>query len=63
MVNMQWKDAIEKVLQEEKKAMNYAEIAELIAQRGYRTTMGATPQHTVTSMLSTDIKKMKESFE
>ena len=63
MTELQWKDAIEKVLQEEKKAMNYTEIAELIALRGYRTSMGATPQQTVIAILSTDTKKGNSIFE
>lgn len=62
MTDMQWKDAIEKVLQEEKKAMNYTEIAELIAERRYRTSLGATPQQTVIALLSTDTKKDDSIF-
>lgn len=34
MPDLKWKDAIQKVLQEEKKALHYTEIAELIAERG-----------------------------
>jgi hypothetical protein len=61
MANLKWKDAIYKVLEEEKKALHYTEIAELIAKRGYRTSLGATPQDTVSSNLTTDIKLNKEN--
>jgi hypothetical protein len=61
MVDLKWKDAIEKVLTEEKKQLHYTEIAELIAERGYRKTLGATPQDTVSANLTTDIKSKKEN--
>jgi len=63
MTELKWKEAIEKVLNEEKKALHYTEIAELIAQRGYRTSLGATPQDTVSAQLTTDIKKGNSIFE
>ena len=56
MPDLKWKDAIEKVLEEEKKTLHYTEIAELIAERGYRRSLGATPQDTVSAVLSVDIK-------
>lgn len=43
MADLKWKEAIEKVLSEEKKQLHYTEIAELIAERGYRKALGATP--------------------
>lgn len=61
MANLKWKVAIYKVLEEEKKALHYTEIAELIAARGYRTSLGATPQDTVSSNLTTDINTNKEN--
>jgi len=39
MADLKWKDAIEKVLNEEKKQLHYTEIAELIAERGYRKAL------------------------
>ena len=63
MADLKWKEAIEKVLNEEKKQLHYTEIAELIAQRGYRTSLGATPQDTVSVQITTDIKKGNSIFE
>ena len=63
MAELKWKEAIEKVLNEEKKELHYTEIAELIAQRGYRTSLGATPQDTVSAVITTDIKKGDSIFE
>lgn len=60
MAELKWKEAIEKVLCDEKKQLHYTEIAELIAERGYRTSLGATPQDTVSANLTTDIKAKKE---
>ena len=60
MVDLKWKEAIEKVLEEEKKALHYTVIAELIAKRGYRKSLGATPQDTVSANLTTDINANKE---
>jgi len=59
MLELKWKEAISKVLEEEKKALHYTEIAELIAERGYRVSLGATPQDTVSSNLTTDINTNK----
>ena len=60
VTDLKWKDAIVKVLEEEKKALHYTEIAELIAAKGYKHTLGATPQDTVNSNLTTDIKSNME---
>ncbi len=60
MADLKWKEAIEKVLTEEKKQVHYTEIAELIAERGYRKSLGATPQDTVSANLTTDINTNKE---
>lgn len=59
MAELKWKEAIEKVLEEEKKALHYTDIAELVAERSYRTSSGATPQDTVSSTLTTDINTNK----
>lgn len=60
MAELKWKEAIEKVLNEEKKQLHYTAIAELIAERGYRKSLGATPQDTVSANLTTDINTNKE---
>jgi len=60
MSDLKWKEAIAKVLEEEKKALHYTDIAELIAERGYRKSLGATPQDTVSANLTTDINTNKE---
>lgn len=60
MSELKWKEAIEKVLDEEKKAVHYTEIAELIAKKEYRISLGATPQDTVSSILTTDINSNQE---
>lgn len=56
MTQLKWKDAIIKVFEDEKKALHYTDIAELIAERGYRKSLGATPQDTVSASITTDIK-------
>ena len=60
MSELKWKDAIIKVLEEKKKALHYTVIAELIAEKGYRKSLGATPQDTVSANITTDIKTNKE---
>ena len=60
MGDLKWKEAIEKVLNEEKKQLHYTEIAEFIAERGYRKALGATPQDTVSANITTDINSQKE---
>ena len=61
MAELKWKEAIEKVLNEEKKQLHYTEIAELIAKRGYRKSLGATPSDTVCANMTTDINAKKEN--
>lgn len=60
MEELKWKEAIVKVFEDEKKALHYTEIAELIAERGYRKSLGATPQDTVSANMTTDINNKKE---
>lgn len=55
MTDLKWKEAIAKIFEEEKKALHYTVIAELIAERGYRKSLGATPQDTVSANMTTDI--------
>lgn len=60
MDEFKWRDAIIKVFEDEKKSLHYIEIAELIAERGYRKALGATPSDTVSSNITTDINKNHE---
>lgn len=60
MTELKWKDAIVKVFEDEKKALHYTDIVELIAERGYRKSLGATPQDTVSANMTTDINTNKE---
>jgi len=60
MAELKWKEAIVKVFEDEKKALHYTEIAELIAEKGYRKSFGATPKDTVNSNMTTDINTNKE---
>lgn len=60
MTELKWKEAIVKVLEEEKKALHYTNIAELIAEKKYRKSLGATPQDTVSANITTDINTNKE---
>lgn len=56
MTELKWKEAIIKVLEDEKKSLHYTIIAELIAERGLRKSLGATPQDTVSAQITTEIK-------
>ena len=60
MSELKWKEAIVKVFEDEKKALHYTEIAEMIAERGYRKSLGATPQDTVSANITTDINSNRE---
>lgn len=57
---MKWIDAIAQVLRDEigpdKEALPYDEIAQLVAERGYRTALGATPANTVNAYINNDIR-------
>ncbi|MCX6234616.1 MAG: HTH domain-containing protein [Bacteroidetes bacterium] len=57
---LKWLDAIAKVLEDEKKSLNYTEIAELISEREYRISVGATPANTVNAYINGDIKDNKD---
>ncbi len=58
---MKWKDAIVKVLGDENRALHYTEIAEIIAEKKYVKSLGATPQISVSSYITTDINSNKDS--
>jgi hypothetical protein len=59
--NMTWIDAIERVLEDEERPLHYSDMPELIAERGYRTNIGATPSVTIQVMLSTHLKSNKDA--
>ncbi|CAH0281059.1 hypothetical protein SRABI27_03775 [Pedobacter sp. Bi27] len=61
MPELKWKEAIVKVFEEEKKALHYIKIAEIIAEKKYRTSLGATPSDTVSSNITTDINTNKHN--
>ncbi|MDD5037187.1 MAG: HTH domain-containing protein [Methylococcaceae bacterium] len=53
---MSWREAIEKVLQEEARPLHYSEISEQALARGYYKTDGATPDATVNAQITTSIR-------
>jgi hypothetical protein len=59
---MEWLDAIIKVLEEENSPLHYTEITDLIVKKNYRDKLGATPQQTVSSIITTEIKKGEKSI-
>lgn len=60
MSQLKWKEAVIRVFKDEKKALHYTEIAELIAEKGYRKSLGATPQDTVSATITRDMDTNKE---
>lgn len=52
-----WRKAIEKVLNAAPGALNYKDITDKIIEDGLRTSLGATPSASVSSFLTTAIKK------
>lgn len=55
-MSMSWREAIERVLEEEGRALHYSEISELILSKGYYKTEGATPDATVNAQITASIK-------
>ena len=58
-----FKDAAIMVLQEAKKPLHYRDIAQTAIQRGYVSTVGRTPDVTMSAILSQDIKRSFTVFE
>ncbi len=56
MPDLNWREAIIKVLEEAGRPLPYAEIAQGIIDGGYRKKVGATPAATVASIVSTSLK-------
>lgn len=52
MREMSWAEAIKRVLRDEGKPLHYADIAQAIIDRGYKTNVGATPAQTVAASIS-----------
>lgn len=57
MSNMQWRDAILRVLGQVDEPMHYTEIAQAVIDQGLRRDVGATPSSTVASFLGSDALK------
>lgn len=55
---MPWEDAIKLVLSEVDGGMHYADVAERIAAKDLRQSLGATPASTVSSYLSTSLREL-----
>lgn len=55
-----WKEAIIKVLQQEKRAMHYEEIAEQIGAQQLRTSLGATPASSVNTAINLTLKNSQD---
>jgi hypothetical protein len=58
---LQWIEAIEKVIDEEGRPLHYSDIAEMIVEKGYRTSVGARPAMTIQVILSNHFKANKDS--
>ena len=54
--DLSWREAVIEVLKTSPEAMHYTEIAEAVAERGLKQTVGATPAQTVNAMITTSIK-------
>jgi hypothetical protein len=52
-----WRKAIEKVLSAAPGAVHYRDITDTIIERGYRTSLGATPAATVSAQITTAVKR------
>lgn len=61
MADMTWPQAVMKVMREQAKPLHYAEIAQIIIDKGYRTSTGATPANTVATTLHNELKKGAKS--
>lgn len=61
MADLNWKDAIEKVLQDHDGSMHYVEIADAIADQDLKRDIGATPAATVASVISVSLRDGNDS--
>lgn len=58
---LQWIEAIEKVIEDEGRPLHYSDIAEMIVEKGYRSSVGARPSMTIQVMLCNHFKSNKDS--
>lgn len=63
LVQMKWKDAIIKVLQDTDRPLHYREITQLIGDRGLKSLTGATPWNTVGSNLSSMVNQDDKDYD
>lgn len=54
---MNYRDAVIKVLQEEKRVLHYEEISALAIERKYIEPKGKTPHDTISTEISRDLRK------
>ena len=62
-VQMKWKDAIIKVLEDSDRPPHYREITQLIGDRGLRSRIGATPWNTVSRNLSSTVNQDDKDYD
>ncbi len=60
--NITWKEAITKVLEEEKKALHYTDIAQKIQDKQYKTNFGVQPVKDCLNALLYELKKTDPVF-
>lgn len=61
MSDLNWRDAIIRVLEGSPEAMHYLEISEAIAEQQLRSEFGATPAATVNSIISTSLQNERSN--
>ncbi len=61
--NLTWQEAAKRILEKEARPLHFTEIADLILERGLKTTVGATPAATVGAQLYTLAKKPDSPVE
>lgn len=61
---MEWKEAILRVLKDSDEPMHYSDIADAIAEKGYRgpNELGATPASTVSAVIGTSLRGEETPF-
>ena len=62
-VQMKWKDAIIKVLEDDDRLLHYREITQLIGDRGLRSLTGGTPWNTVSRDLSSMVNQDDKDYD
>jgi hypothetical protein len=62
-MDLGWHEAIVRVLQNSGSAMHYVDIADSILSQGLKSTLGATPAKTVSSVITTNINTKGDKSE